>query len=198
MKSRLKVVCLCGAIVVGIVAAGGASAAKPKLAKPKPAQSEPVAAKPANPPSAAPAEPLNGIAQSFGKAGVSDCLSRVNQVTNFLIGSGPAGAVPFLPPSSVNRRIISTSMEVTQQNGVPTYASATFAPIGGQGCSVSYDAVAYWSNTCNDVATKVFGNMQSAGVLKQGVAILVAGANVRVFLMPAGQGCISIKKELLY
>lgn len=140
---------------------------------------------------------LNGIAQSMYKSGVSTCLERVDQVTNFLVGKAPAGAVPFVSRELPNRRIISASMEIPGQQG-PAYATATFAPLGTQNCGASYDAVIYWPDKCSDVAAKNFAKFPAIGAIKQDVAILDGGPNVRVFLMTAGQGCVSIKKEVLF
>jgi len=143
------------------------------------------------------APPLNGLAQAAANGGVVECIGRIQQVTDFLTGQSKSGAFLFLAPADANRHLASASLEI-QAGSVSTYASANFAPDGAGGCGGMYETVAYWANRCEEVATRVFASYPSAGKLSASISMLDGGPTMRVFLMPAGQGCLSIKKEMIY
>ena len=46
------------------------------------------------------------------------------------------------------------------------------------------------------VEKTIFKNLKREGVLKENIVVL-GGGPVKVFLMPAGSGCIVIKKEIV-
>jgi hypothetical protein len=145
----------------------------------------------------APKASLNAIAQAAKKSGVQGCLGKVNLVTNFLTtGSTQSGASLFVPQHMANTSMVSVSLEIKGVQSL-SYASADFAPLPA-GCNVSYEAVTYWQNGCTDVAVKGFGQFKVTGTLSGNIMVLESGSQLRVFLMPAGLGCVSIKKEIVY
>jgi hypothetical protein len=178
-------------IWLGVELTGGASAAEPKAAVPK----TPAAPAPAK--AAAPAKPLNAIATAAASQGVKSCLGRIDQVTDFLSKGATVGAFLFNAPESADKKIYSTSMEIKISDTL-AYATTTFAPVGTAGCGAAYDAVTYWPVDCAQTAKTTFSNMKPVGLVKNSIQILEGGPAVRVFLMPAGQGCVAIKKEVVF
>jgi hypothetical protein len=86
-------------------------------------------------------------------------------------------------------------MEIPLQDNT-AYASASFAPGQGNYCEGLYETVVYWPQTCSEVAEKKFGKFKRAGAISK---TLCPGRRCnKVFLMPAGAGCVSIKKELIH
>jgi len=145
-----------------------------------------------------PAQPkLNGLAQTAVNSGIVDCAGRIQQVTDFLTANSKSGAFLFIAPTDANRHISSASLEI-QSNGTSSYATASFAPGGSGGCGTLYETVSYWANQCEDVAKRAFPNFPPAGKLGDSISMLDGGVYLRIFLMPAGQGCLSIKKEMVY
>lgn len=139
---------------------------------------------------------VNNVAQAAVQQGVLACAGRINQVSNFL-GFGPdAGALLMVPPNGQDQRLVPLAMELRTPAG-PAYASASFAPNQVNGCGATYDAVVYWPNACDAVAASQFGTLQKVGLLKQAITVLDGGPATKVFLMPAGNGCVSIKKEVV-
>lgn len=139
---------------------------------------------------------VNAVAQAAVQQGARTCASRINQVSNFL-GFGPqAGAMLMMPPSQPDQRLIPLAMEVPAEGG-SAYVSATFAPNQANGCGAAYDAVVYWPQKCEAVAAKQFVGMKRAGQMKTNITMLDGGPATKVFLMPAGSGCVSIKKEVV-
>jgi hypothetical protein len=140
---------------------------------------------------------VNNITQTAFKAGAVACAGRINQVANFLtVGSKGAGALMFLPPNNADQQLISVSMEIPS-NDASVYASASFSPSQVTGCTGMYETVAYWTQKCAEVAEKQFGEFKKAGALSKNILIRDGGESIKIFLMPAGTGCISIKKEVV-
>lgn len=131
--------------------------------------------------------------------GVSRCIGRINQVTSFVTGTNAnSGMVLNAPNSDVNQRIVSAVLEV-EGVGVTSFVSSSFAP--GQGptdCSGTYDSVTFWPASCAQVATTNFSAFKPSRALFKNIQSLENGPQAKVFLMPAGTGCVSIKKEMLY
>jgi hypothetical protein len=142
---------------------------------------------------------LNPVAQAAQKAGVVNCLTRMNQVVNFLTtGSQQSGAKLSIAPKQPNEQIASSTLEIQTPN-VLSYASADFAPTSEGGCSGTYEAVVYWPSNCEAVA-RTFSGFKPTGAIKSNIFTLQgSSAQLRVFLIPAGTaGCVSIKKEIIY
>jgi hypothetical protein len=141
--------------------------------------------------------PLNSVAQAAQKAGITDCLGRINQVSNFLTaGAKQSGASLSVAPQKPNENLSSLAFEIKSPQ-VLSYASADFAPLAN-GCSASYEAVTHWQNSCKDVATKGYAQLKFIGAIQGNILVLEGGPQLRVFLMPAGNGCVAIKKEVVY
>ncbi len=139
---------------------------------------------------------MNGAVAAYGKVGVRRCLHRIGQVTDFLATGGKAGMFLFSPPEESDNRMLSTSMEISSSNAL-SYASASFHPREND-CAGVYEAVTYWQDSCDTVAAKAYTTLRQTGVVQTHVRVLDGGPAMRVFLMPAGAGCVAIKKEVLY
>lgn len=131
------------------------------------------------------------------KAGVRSCADRVDQVTNFLTAGSRSGAVLFEPPSDPDKHLVSISLGLAMKGGRIAYASESFAPNQVNGCSSMYETVVYWEADCAEVTKNQFPAFKKYGVLVNSITVLDGGANLKVFLVPAGTGCTAIKKEVL-
>jgi hypothetical protein len=154
---------------------------------------------PASQPLAAPvlqAKPAVGpVANYAAQNGVRQCVGRIDQVSNFLTAGATSGAAVFLPPREPDRGLTSVSIEVQGSNGL-SYVNTAYAP-SSVGCDGVYEAVTYWAGNCDQVAAS-FPGFTPAKPLRQYIQTLDGGPTAKVYLMPAGQGCISIKKEVVY
>ena len=138
----------------------------------------------------------NAVTQAAVQQGVLTCASRINQVTNFLGFNEQSGAMLMALPAQPDQRLVPIAIETATGSG-PAYLSATFAPNQANGCGATYDAVVYWPAKCEIVAVKQFGSVKKIGKLKTDITVLDGGVSTKVFLMPAGVGCVSIKKEVV-
>ena len=138
----------------------------------------------------------NAITQGAVQTGVLSCAIRINQVSSFLGFGAQAGALLMVPPSEPDQRLVTFAMEVPTEWS-SAYVSAVFAPNQANGCGAAYDAVMYWPLRCEAVATAQFANFKRLGPLKKEITVLDGGVTTKVFLLPAGSGCVSIKKEFV-
>ena len=154
--------------------------------------------KPAPAREAQPVNPdVNPVTQAAVKAGILSCAGRINQVMNFVTLGGQSSSLLFLPGSQQDQRLFSVSLGWERQGDPPAYASTTFAPNQANGCGALYETVMYWDGTCEALASRQFRGLKHASVLRGNIIVLDGGIAMKVFLMPAGQGCISIKKEVM-
>jgi len=168
---------------------GAAPTAAPNPSQPKPTTRPATAATPA-------ASNVNAVTQAAVKAGELACASRINQVVTFLTANAKSSAFLFLPPKQPDQSIFSVSLGLEANNRAPRYASASFAPTTNGLASAVYDTVEYVPQSVSEVETKILKNLKRKGTLGKDIVILDGGP-VTVFLMPAGSGCIVIKKEVV-
>jgi len=140
---------------------------------------------------------VNTVTLTAVSTGILACAGRINQVSSFLGYTPQAGALLMTPPAQPDQRLIPLAMEVPNEFGA-AYVSASFAPNQANGCGATYDAVVYWPQKCDAVAAKQFAGLKKVGQLKKAIAVLDGGVATKVFLMPAGSGCVSIKKEVVF
>ena len=141
---------------------------------------------------------LTSFADAVVRMGALACASRVNQVSGFLAGDPKSYSVGFVfpVPQPADRRLLSLSIGIDMPEIPPSYIGASFAPNQAAGCEASYEAVTYWPKACAQVAAKQYPASQPGPDLGS-LKMLVIGSRARVFLLPAGAGCVSIKKELV-
>jgi hypothetical protein len=144
------------------------------------------------------ASTVNDITQAAVRAGALTCASRINQVTNFLI-AGAQGVSTFIFPVTNNpdNQLFSLSMEIPLKDSTSAYASASFSSSGANGCTGMYETVVYWPQKCAEVSEKNFGSFKKGGTLSKNITVRNSGESTKIFLLPAGAGCVSIKKEIV-
>ena len=133
------------------------------------------------------------------------CKPLSDRAIDLIAGDAASSGLLFVPPREADSRVFSLSMAV-EDAARTTYASASFAPYGDVGCGLAVDFVTYWPNPCQAVSAVLEKQLQavagpgskSRGRLGAKISMLDGGPNMRMFLMPAGTGCVQIKKEMLY
>lgn len=140
--------------------------------------------------------PTTAVTQAAVQQGILNCAGRINQVTNFLGFNNQSGAMLMTPPNQPDLRLVPLAMEIPTESG-SAYVSAHFAPNQANGCGAAYDAVVYWPQKCDTVASRQYAALKKVGQLKRDITVLDGGFATKVFLMPAGSGCVSIKKEVV-
>lgn len=147
---------------------------------------------------AASVAPVNAITQTAVSVGVLSCASRINQVSNFLSAdTQKTGAFIFAPAAPADQGIFSVSIELPAADVPLVYASASFAPNQSNGCGGLYETVVYWPFGCDRIAAQYFPGMKPLRQVYNEITVLGGTTPARVFLMPAGTGCVTIKKEII-
>lgn len=138
-------------------------------------------------------------AQAAAGLGVLSCAQRIDRLGQYIGANAETGAYFFAPPAQPDQRLVSFSYEVRPEDArLPAaYASASFAPNQANGCGAIYEAVVYWPQDCGTVANREFAQFRAGRSVQKNLLVLENQTPARVFLMPAGQGCLSIKKEIV-
>lgn len=138
------------------------------------------------------------VTLAAAQQGVLACSARINQVANFLGVDEKSSAMLILAPAQQDQRFASVVLEMpSPSTGSSAYVSAMFAPNQANGCGAGYESVAYWPKSCNEVGRQNFSSLKTLGRLKTDITVLDGGSQLKVFLLPAGTGCVSIKKEVI-
>lgn len=184
-------------LALSLVLTGGCANGQ-KSSRQSAAQSVPAAAVSAPAPStpSLPNIPLNHVAAAAAQQGVISCAERIQQVTQYLGYTPQAGALLMTPQAQPNQKLLPLVMELPTGNG-SAYVGVSFAPGQANGCGATYDAVAWWPSSCAVVAKQHFSALKFIGKLKNNINVLDGGPTSKVFLMPAGNGCVSVKKEVV-
>jgi hypothetical protein len=135
---------------------------------------------------------VHQVTQAAVKFGVLSCLKRINQVATFLTTNNSSGVFVQRPKVPSDEHVLSTSFELIRADNATIYATASFFPNN----DAVYDTIEYVEMTCERVEKEIFKDLKRIGVLKKNIIMLDGGA-MKVFLMPAGSGCVVIKKEVL-
>jgi hypothetical protein len=101
------------------------------------------------------------------------------------------------PAAPADQRLFAIQMEVPAGASSNSLVDITFAPQQANGCGASYEAISYWAQSCDAVANAQFAQLKRVRPLQKDVLLLDGGSASRVFLMTAGAGCVSIKKEVV-
>ena len=147
--------------------------------------SGPVLAQPASP-------SVNPVTQAAVKLGILSSLKRINQVSTYLTANAKSGVLISPAKTQPDQHIFSTSFEIIPPDNSTIYASASFFPNN----DAVYDTVQYVDKTPKQLQKTVFKHLKQKNVLKKNI-VQLDGGSVKVFLMPAGKGCVVIKKEVL-
>lgn len=138
------------------------------------------------------------LKQATGR-GMRTCFPQLSKLLQYMNTNVEMGTQTFFAGDSPDYDLVSLSTELTNKTSL-SFASADIAPVISASCAFTYDTVTYWPVDCDQVAQQFFGKMQSEGVLQSTIRILSDFKTplMRVYLMPAGSGCVAIKKEVWF
>jgi hypothetical protein len=149
----------------------------------------------AQPTGAPPPKSIERISAAMRVAGINRCAPIVRRVAEFLIEDGVAGF--RLKSTGANRDLAPVVLTLeTRHRALGTVRYATVTAIPQANCSGFYEQSIYWPVTCPDLKANNFANFPAAAFLHSAIAVSEASESVQLAMLPAGQGCISIKKEI--
>ncbi len=147
------------------------------------------------------ASPIQRLNAALAQIRMTTCAPVFQQAGAFIFESGEANfTVQPLGPDA-NRwptvvTIESSHLSQTPGRGAQTRVTTlVIAPAGT--CSGMYTQVIYWAEACSALKTRVFTGFTPDKPLLARVMVSEANPGLQLYLMPAGTGCVSIKKELI-
>lgn len=136
----------------------------------------------------------NPVTKALAQTGVHRCLSQVDRVTRFLANGQKPNVYLYAPNPPADQSTIFLSQELRSQNNSSVYASATFNPNEAGSCEGSYETVSYHPSSCNDLANSQLRALTSRRTVGN-IQMFDVSATTSTFLMAAGTGCLTVKKE---
>jgi len=143
------------------------------------------------------AGPINPVEMLARQVGASRCADMARRVGDQVVGASPSAGVVLAPSGSTDQALISASIETRDAQGMH-FVSAFLAPNARNGCDGGYDDIRYWPKVCDQLVIDELRGLSAIHPLGPEIGTLVAGASQRIYLMPAGAGCVSIRKEILF
>lgn len=144
----------------------------------------------------APATPADKLRSTLAGAGITTCAPIIAKAGEFLFedGDGNFTVQPLGP--DVNRWPVVVTIESSHRTtGVTRLTILTIAPAGT--CAGSYQQTIAWPQSCDELKRTVFASFNAEKILFRSVRQSELTAGIQLYLFPASQGCVSVKKELI-
>ena len=142
------------------------------------------------------ADALARLAASLRQINLTACSPVFTQAANFLFEKGDVQFVVQPLGADANRwPTVVTSEGIHGDKAQTRLTTLIVAPAGT--CSGLYQQVIYWPETCAAVKARVFTDFKGERPFLRNVRVSEANPGLQLYLMPAGTGCVSIKKELI-
>jgi hypothetical protein len=140
--------------------------------------------------------PSQQVLQALSAMHLTACAGTVQQATNFLFEGQDANFVaqPLGPDADRWPTVFVVESADPTGSGHNRFATLVVSP----NCSGMYEQTIYWPQPCALVKSTVFAKFTGEHVLLSDVKVSDSGPALQVFLMPAGAGCVSVKKELFH
>jgi hypothetical protein len=142
-------------------------------------------------------QPSSQLGKAMAQSRLNTCAPTVQRAADFLFEGGAADfTLQPLGPDANRWPSVVTIESRPPDGGQTRFSTLVIAPAGS--CAGLYQQVIYWNEPCATVQKTVFGAFAGARPLYRDVQVSEANPGLQVYLMPAGKGCVSIKKELLH
>ena len=122
---------------------------------------------------------------------ITTCAPRIKQAVMALAGNQPADFV--IEPMAVNANAATNIITI---ESAETQGSRYSVLQVNPGCDGLYTQTIYWTKSCATVKAEDFPNFADDRTLVRRVMSYRAGPALQLSLMSAGQGCVSVKKEM--
>ena len=144
----------------------------------------------------APADAMTRLAAALRQINLNVCLPVFTQAENFLFDRGDVQfVVQPLGPDANRWPTVVTSEGSHGGKAQTRLTTLIVAPAGT--CSGMYQQVIYWPEACAAVKARVFADFKTEHPLLKNVRVSEANPGLQLYMMTAGTGCVSVKKELI-
>ena len=134
------------------------------------------------------------ITKTAQEAGIKSCLPTIQDMEKFFGEDNSYGSWSFWSKENPNKALFSVSIEIDFTDGMHL-VDLTVAPTADGMCAYSYTRTWHSPKSCMAVAQEDFlkGYTYKTELNKK-IGSFAKG-DIKVFLMPAGDGCVVQKKE---
>lgn len=140
---------------------------------------------------------IQPLAENLAKIGAFSCAERANQIANFLTGNKQADLIFQTPKDNPNNRLLMSTMIIPNQNYQNAIGGVSLAPNQVNGCGGSYHLVFYTSKQCSNATAEIFPSVKFQPINKTNIQIGVVGRGYWILGMPAENGCVFIKEQII-
>lgn len=143
---------------------------------------------------AAHAAPPPATAQA-AQAGIKTCLPAIEKIEVWLARGHAENALAFWDDAAADKNLFSALITLENQAG-NNLANLNVVPSSDGQCVVEYTQTGYVAQTCADHLKSLGNGARFVRDLNSKTA-LIQGQGVQIFLSPAGQGCLWMRKEII-
>lgn len=140
---------------------------------------------------------IHPLAENLAKMGAFSCAEKANQIGNFLGGDTAPDLIIHTPQDSPNNRLLMSTMIIHDSDKQVVAGSISMAPNQVNGCGASYHAVSFFGKACMSATAEKYPSLKFQSINKTDTQIAVINKSLWILAMPAGNGCIFIKEEIL-
>lgn len=130
----------------------------------------------------------------FSKMGETNCLRQIEKTVRFFGFEQKTAGIIIPRPSGSSRGIISLVMPTEAISGTGI-VSADYSHQADDACNASYELIEYHNESCGATVAARFKDLKNMASSESGFSALADPNGVYVFVLPAGTGCISVRKE---
>jgi len=140
---------------------------------------------------------VNPLAVMAAQVRSTACAGMARTIGEKVLGDGATSGVVLAARQGADQALFSASLESRDGAGAH-FVSAFLAPNARGGCDAGYDDVRYWGKPCGELALQDLRGLGLARPLGAQVSTFVMGPNQHVYLLPAGVGCVTVRKEVMF
>ncbi len=143
----------------------------------------------------------NAIGQQAQTWGVSQCLGGVSYLSGFLTAGMNANWLLTRGTGNADEELFAATIVGEEtSSGLRGISNLYAAPVWGGGCDTAYESTIYIAAQCRQARDAVFPTFTTPLELGSTVvdAFTTESGTGRLFLMPAGPGCVAVKSEIFY
>lgn len=139
--------------------------------------------------------------KSASENGIKTCLSRIKEVSDFVIKTNPHVSHDLWSSNNTDSRMFS-SFVVRDFSDGDSHVSIIVGPDKSGKCFAEYRETNFWIKSCSVVREEVFPKLKYSGSMNDTTITLKINSDggLNVYLTPQNNGnsCLSTKRETIY
>jgi len=139
---------------------------------------------------------LNQLASKLSELGFENCLSRINDISNFVVSEGEHSALLFFDEQKKDQTLVSF---LVGRGGENQNYLATLDFTQNAECSATYEITQIWIDSCEEVVASQFKDYAKGQTLHGGFNMLSKTDNLHVAVRALPEaGCLTVQKEVIF